>query len=64
MGSSTLFKIFVMQPTVVPSIGYKALIKGKPEVIAGAYNKALVIAVKLLPFSITNPVMKKMVKRA
>ena len=61
--NTLLFKRFVMEPARVAEIGYKALMKGKPTVIAGAYNKILVLSSKLLPSSILNPVSMKMLKR-
>lgn len=58
--NSLLFKLFVMSPDKVASIGYKALIKGKMTVIAGIYNKLLVFAACILPKEVVNYICKKM----
>lgn len=61
INNTRLFKLFVMQPEVVATIGYKNLLKGKRVVITGLYNKLLVLSSKLLPVSIVNPLAQWMV---
>ena len=61
--NTMLFQLFVMEPASVAEIGYKALMKGKTTVIAGMYNKLLVLTSKIVPASILNPVSMKMLKR-
>lgn len=60
--NTLLFKLFVMQPETVATIGYKNLLRGKRTVTAGLYNKLLVLSAKLLPVSIINPIAQWMVK--
>ena len=60
MEKTLLFRIFVMESKRVANIGYKALMRGKTYVIAGFYNKLLVLSSKLLPAFILNPVTKIM----
>ena len=60
--STMLFRMFVMDPKRVASIGYKALMRRKAYVITGVYNKLLVLSSKLLPAFILNPVTKIMLK--
>ena len=60
MENTPLFKLFVMSPAGVADIGYKALMKGKPAVVAGVYNKLLVWSAKITPSVILNAVTKKM----
>jgi len=62
MEHTLLFKLFVMNPETVAHIGYKALMRRKPHVIAGIYNKILVLSSKLLPSFILTPVTKKMMQ--
>lgn len=61
--NTLLFKLFVMQPEAVASIGYKSLLKGKRAVTAGLYNKLLVLSAKVLPVSIINPIAQWMVRK-
>ena len=61
--NTLLFQFFVMEPTRVAEIGYKALMKRKATVIAGAYNKMLVLSSRLVPPSILNPITVKILKR-
>lgn len=63
MEETLLFKIFVMKPEKVASIGYKALMKRKTSVIAGVYNKLLVASTYLLPEKFINFLSKKMLKK-
>jgi len=58
--NTLLFKLFVMRPTTVADIGYKALMKGKAVVVAGAYNKILVWSSKITPASALNAMTKKL----
>ena len=60
--NTLLFKLFVMKPEDVASIGYKSLMKGKRATTAGLYNKLLVLSSKLLPISIINPIAQWMFK--
>lgn len=60
MENTLLFKLFVMRPEAVANIGYKALMCGKVSVVAGLYNKLLVISSKLIPATIINSITKKM----
>jgi len=62
MEHTLLFRIFVMQPKRVANIGYKACMRGKTDVIAGVYNKLMVLSSKLLPAFILNPITKMMLK--
>ena len=62
MEHTLLFRIFVMDPKEVADIGYKALMRGKPYVIAGLYNKIVVLLSRLLPAFIVNPVIKRMLR--
>lgn len=50
MEDTLLFRLFVMDPATVAGIGYRALIKGRPVVVAGLYNKLLVHSSKIMPF--------------
>ena len=58
--NTLLFKLFVMQPEDVASIGYKSLMKGKRTTTAGLYNKLLVLFSRLLPVSMINPIAQWM----
>lgn len=60
MEGTLLFKLFVMRPDIVAAIGYKALVNGKAVVIAGIYNKILVLSSYLLPNSLMSYLTKKM----
>lgn len=60
MEKTLLFKIFVMTPEKVANIGYKALMKGKSSVIAGIYNKLLVISSCILPNTLVDFLSKIM----
>jgi len=62
MEKTLLFKLFVMNPEKVASIGYKALMRGKTYAIAGVYNKLLVFSSKITPQFILNPMTKAMLK--
>jgi short-subunit dehydrogenase len=60
--NTRLFKSGVMEPEVVADIGYKAMMKRKASVIAGAYNKMQVFSSKLLPASLKNSLAMKMLE--
>lgn len=60
MQETLLFKLFVMKPETVASIGYQAMIKGKATVVSGLYNKVLVRSSYLLPDRLINYLVKKM----
>jgi len=62
MKHTLLFKIFVMKPETVANIGYKALMRGKPYVVVGVYNKLLILSTKLLPPFIVSPMTKMMLR--
>ena len=57
-----LFKLFVMEPSRVAEIGYKALMKRRTTVIAGMYNKMLVLSSKIVPPPLLNSVSMRMLK--
>lgn len=63
MENTLLFRNFVMSPEIVANIGYKALMKGKTSVVAGLYNKILVISSKFLPKGILDFTTKFMLKK-
>ncbi|MCL2621026.1 MAG: SDR family oxidoreductase [Defluviitaleaceae bacterium] len=58
--NTLLFRMFVMEAKTVAEIGYKAMMRGRASIIAGAYNKTLVFSAKILPAFITNPITKMM----
>ena len=60
MENTLLFKRFVMTPEYVSEAGYKALMKGKVSVVAGIYNKLLVISSKVTPAPLLDSLTKKM----
>lgn len=60
MENTLLFRWFVMSPDSVAHIGYKALIKRKETVIAGLYNKILVLSSKILPSGLISKCTKYM----
>jgi len=60
MENTLLFRLFVMKPEAVANIGYRAMIKGKPFVIAGIYNELLVVSSKIMPSAIINSITKMM----
>lgn len=62
INDTLLFKLFVMKPEAVATIGYNHLLRGKRVVTAGLYNKLLVLSAKVLPISIINPIAQWMVK--
>ncbi|MCL2573441.1 MAG: SDR family oxidoreductase [Defluviitaleaceae bacterium] len=62
MEHTLLFRAFVMKPESVASIGYRAMMRGKSRVVAGTYNKLLVMSTMLLPEFITNPITKAMLR--
>jgi len=62
MEHTLLFRLFVMNPKDVANIGYKALMRRKPYIVAGLYNKILVLFSKLFPAFIVNPVTKRMLR--
>jgi len=62
MEHTLLFRLFVMNPNDVANIGYKALMRKKPYIVAGLYNKTLVLFSKLFPAFIVNPVTKKLLR--
>lgn len=60
MENTLLFKMFVMSADKVAAIGYHALMRKKPVVIAGVFNKILVFSSMLLPDKIVNYMTEKM----
>ncbi len=55
-----LFKLFVMSPEQVADIAYKALMKRKTVVVAGIYNKILVMSSYILPNRLVDYLSKMM----
>ncbi|MBC2579423.1 SDR family oxidoreductase [Clostridium sp. DJ247] len=47
--NTRMFNTIVMNPSTVAKIGYKALFKGKRVVVAGLYNKLMVILIRFTP---------------
>ncbi len=64
MEGTLLFKLFVMEPETVAAIGYRAMRKGRTSVIAGVYNKLLVLTSRITPAAILNPLTQKMLTKA
>ena len=62
MEHTLLYRLFVMTPEDVANIGYKALMREKPYVVAGMYNKILVLFSKLFPVFIVNSITKRMLR--
>ena len=62
MESTLLYRLFVMTPTDVANIGYRALMREKPQIIAGFYNRTLVRFSKLFPRFIVNPITRRMLR--
>lgn len=60
MEETLLFKLFVMSPETVASIGYDAMMRGRTTVIAGLYNKAMVMLSKVTPAPILDALTRKM----
>lgn len=60
MEQTLLFRLFVMGPEKVADIGYRAMMKRKASVIAGFYNKLLVLSSFVLPKRVVNFLSKKM----
>ena len=60
MEDTLLFKLFVMSPERVADIAYKALMKRKTAVVAGIYNKILVISSYILPNRLVDNLSKIM----
>ena len=60
MEDTLLFKLFVMSPERVADIAYKALMKRKTAVVAGIYNKILVISSYILPNRLADNLSKIM----
>ena len=60
MEDTLLFKLFVMSPERVADIAYKALMKRKTAVVAGIYNKILVITSYILPNRLVDNLSKIM----
>lgn len=60
MEHTLLFQLFVMEPEKVADIGYRAMLKGKRKVIAGLYNKLVVLSSYILPEKLVNYIGKKM----
>lgn len=58
--NTPLFRFFVMKPETVANIGYRAMMKRKISVIAGAYNKLLVLSSKLIPSAMRDSITKMM----
>lgn len=63
MEDALLFKLFVMEPEFVVDVGYRAMRRGRVAVTAGLYNKLLVLASKITPAGILNPLTQKMLSK-
>ena len=62
MEDTRLFSTMTMDPATVARIGYKAMLKGKPQVVTGFYNKVQVASSKLLPSALMNSMVKMMLR--
>ena len=62
MEHTLLYRLFVMNPRDVAIVGYQALMRKKSYIVAGRYNKILVLFSKLFPAFIVNLVTKKMLR--
>jgi len=60
--NTLLFKYFVMEPSFVAEVGYKALMKSKVAVIVGFYNKATILFSKIMPAGFVNLLTARMLK--
>lgn len=58
-----LFRGKLLKASKVANIGYKALMKGKPVVIAGTYNKTITEAVRLMPRRLVTKVGMNMMRK-
>lgn len=58
-----LFRGNLLKPSDVAEIGYKALMKNKPVVITGLYNKIMADSIRLMPRSIVTKIGMNMMKR-
>ncbi len=58
-----LFKHFLMKPEIVAQIGYKALISGKPVVVAGTFNKISVFLLRFLPRTVACYIGMQLMKK-
>lgn len=58
--NTLLFKLFVMSPNKVASIGLHAMEKGKSVIVPGLYNKILVFCSRILPYSLIGWMTKQM----
>lgn len=54
MENTLLFRYFVMEPSTVARVAYKAIMKGKKIIIPGFYNKLLVKSVPIIPAAMLN----------
>ena len=60
MEDTLLFKLFVMSPERVADIAYKAVMKRKTIVVAGIYNKILLMSSYFLPDRFVDYISKMM----
>lgn len=58
-----LFSGNLLKPSDVAEIGYKALMKNKPVVITGLYNRIMAEAIRLMPRRMVTKVGMNMMKR-
>ncbi len=58
-----LFKSNTLEASKVAEIGYDALFKGKPVVVAGLYNKILASSVRVIPRNMIVKIGMNMMKR-
>jgi len=64
MEGTLMFKYFLLKPETVAAAGYRAMRKGRVTVIPGTYSKLLVLASKIMPSAILNPLTQKMLAKA
>jgi short-subunit dehydrogenase len=58
LSSSKLFKTHLMDAPTVAHIGYSAMLKGTPLIVAGVQNKIAVFLTRLLPRTIAAKIAK------
>jgi len=63
MEGTSLFKYFVMKPEAVAAAGCRGMDKGRAWIIPGIYNKLLVLASKITPAAILNPLIRRMLAK-
>jgi short-subunit dehydrogenase len=56
---SRLSRMPMMTPEKVARIGYKAMMRGDTEVVAGFYNKIMAFATRLVPRTVTAAIARR-----